>query len=102
MDQRDDVTSDLSKKNESQTTSKDSENIQTKKHFTGDNSCEADAYFEPVVVLPVLSELKTGEEGEEVIFLQRTHLFRFTDMEYKERGLGELKILHNPGNTGSS
>ena len=73
-----------------------------RKHFTGDNSYEADAYFEPVVVLPVLSELKTGEEGEEVIFLQRTHLFRFTDMEYKERGLGELKILHNPGNTGSS
>ena len=63
----------------------------------GDNSYEADAYFEPVVVLPVLTELKTGEEGEEVIFFQRTKLFRFINKEWKERGLGELKILHNPG-----
>ena len=62
----------------------------------GDNSYEADAYFEPVVVLPVLTELKTGEEGEEIIFFQRTKLFRFINREWKERGLGELKILHNP------
>ena len=66
MDQRDDVTSDLSKKNvESRTTKDSGGKIQTKKHFTGDNSYEADAYFEAVVVLPVLSELKTGEEGDE-------------------------------------
>ena len=77
-----------------------SETIKVKKEerdtSQGDNSYEADAYFEPVVVLPMLTELKTGEEGEEVIFFQRTKLFRFIDKEWKERGLGELKILYNP------
>ena len=47
------------------------------------------------VALPVLSELKTGEEGEEVIFFNRTKLIRFIDKEYNERRSGELKILRN-------
>ncbi|KAI6654789.1 E3 SUMO-protein ligase RanBP2 [Oopsacas minuta] len=77
-------------------TSKDKEEINTSQ---GNNSYEADPYFEPVVVLPTLTELKTGEEGEVVLFFQRARLFRLINKEWKERGVGELKILHTP-NTG--
>ncbi|KAL1232615.1 hypothetical protein TSPI_01763 [Trichinella spiralis] len=62
---------------------------------------EPDIYFEPVIALPDLVDLKTGEEGEEVLFQDRVKLYRFDfDLkEYKERGVGELKILRS-GDTG--
>ena len=39
----------------------------------------------------------SGEEGEEVLFCERSKLFRFDKdtKEWKERGLGDLKILKN-------
>lgn len=37
--------------------------------------------------------MTTGEEDEEVIFSERSKLFRLTNKEWKERGLGDLKIL---------
>ena len=41
-------------------------------------------------------EVKTGEEDEVAIYSQRSKLFRFTDGQWKERGIGEMKILkHN-------
>ncbi|XP_076453510.1 LOW QUALITY PROTEIN: E3 SUMO-protein ligase RanBP2-like [Babylonia areolata] len=52
-------------------------------------------YFEPVVSLPEKVDLKTGEEEEEVLFESRAKLYRFTSGEWKERGLGTIKILQH-------
>ncbi|CAB3990987.1 RANBP2-like and GRIP domain-containing 2 isoform X2, partial [Paramuricea clavata] len=54
-----------------------------------------DIYFEPVVQLPSQVEFRSGEEDETVIFEERAKLFRFQDGEWKERGLGNLKLLWN-------
>lgn len=55
---------------------------------------EADnIYFKPVIPLPDKVEVVTGEEEEDVLYCQRAKLFRFTNSEWKERGLGDLKIL---------
>lgn len=52
-------------------------------------------HFEPIVKLPEVTDLKTGEEGEATEFSQRARLYRFDNGEWKERGVGEMKILHN-------
>ncbi|XP_041351862.1 ranBP2-like and GRIP domain-containing protein 4 isoform X2 [Gigantopelta aegis] len=52
-------------------------------------------YFEPVVPLPDKIEVKTGEEDESVLFEHRAKLYRFDSGEWKERGLGNVKILEN-------
>ena len=46
-----------------------------------------DPHFEPIVPLPDLVEVKTGEEGDEVLFTSRSKLYRFDDA-WKERGTG--------------
>jgi len=58
---------------------------------------EPDVDFKPVVPLPELIEVKTGEEDEDVLFSERSKLFRFASetKEWKERGLGEFKVLRN-------
>ncbi|CAH1128711.1 unnamed protein product [Ceutorhynchus assimilis] len=50
-------------------------------------------YFKPVVPLPDIVVVKTGEENEKVLYSHRAKLFRFTNGEWKERGLGDVKIL---------
>ncbi|XP_053733056.1 E3 SUMO-protein ligase RanBP2 isoform X1 [Synchiropus splendidus] len=54
-------------------------------------------YFEPVVPLPDLVELCTGEENELVVFSHRAKLYRYDKdlKQWKERGIGDLKILQN-------
>uniref|UniRef100_UPI0037E97790 E3 SUMO-protein ligase RanBP2 isoform X1 n=1 Tax=Semicossyphus pulcher TaxID=241346 RepID=UPI0037E97790 len=54
-------------------------------------------YFEPVVPLPDLVEISTGEENEQVVFSHRAKLYRYdkTLTQWKERGIGDLKILQN-------
>ena len=54
-----------------------------------------DIYFDPVVQLPSQVEFRSGEEDETVLFEERTKLFRFQDGEWKERGVGNLKLLWN-------
>ena len=56
---------------------------------------DAHIYFEPLVPLPEKIEVKTGEEDEDVLFESRAKLFRFVGGEWKERGLGVLKILQH-------
>lgn len=40
-------------------------------------------------------EVKTGEEDEEVLYSHRAKLFRFDGetKEWKERGIGDIKVL---------
>ena len=57
-----------------------------------------DIYFKPVIDLPKQVEFRSGEEDETVIFEERAKLFRFYDGEWKERGLGSLKLLWNNTN----
>lgn len=51
-----------------------------------------------VHVLPSQVQTKSGEEDEEILFKERTKLFRW-DREinqWKERGIGDIKILFHP------
>lgn len=42
--------------------------------------------------------MKSGEEDEEILFKQRAKLFRWDrdSGQWKERGVGDLKILYHP------
>ena len=57
-----------------------------------------DPHFEPIVPLPELISVTTGEEEEEVLFKHRAKVYRYdTDTkEWKERGVGDIKILKHP------
>lgn len=51
------------------------------------------AHFEPVIALPDLVEVLTGEENETPVYCHRAKLYRWDGSEFKERGLGDVKIL---------
>lgn len=59
---------------------------------------EYDPHFEPIIPLPDLVEVKTGEEEEEEIFKHRAKVYRYDTetKQWKERGVGDLKILKHP------
>jgi hypothetical protein len=40
----------------------------------------------------------SGEENEEVLYSHRAKLYRYADKEWKERGLGDVKVLKNRAN----
>jgi hypothetical protein len=56
-----------------------------------------DQEFKPLVSLPEV-EVKTGEEDEVKLFGERAKLYRMDpeSKSWKERGLGEMKILRHP------
>lgn len=51
--------------------------------------------FKPIIPLPAEVKVTTGEEDEIVIFNARAKLFRFVDKQWKERGIGEMKLLQH-------
>ncbi|XP_053201491.1 LOW QUALITY PROTEIN: uncharacterized protein LOC128386481 [Panonychus citri] len=54
----------------------------------------------PTIQMPDIIEVKTGEEDEQPQFTSRAKIFLFSDKdkEWKERGVGDFKILKNPTN----
>ncbi|KAK1127033.1 hypothetical protein K0M31_004646 [Melipona bicolor] len=62
-----------------------------------ENDQEHDPHFEPIVPLPDIIEVHTGEEEEEKVFCEKAKLYRYDKdvCEWKERGIGEMKILHH-------
>ena len=54
--------------------------------------------FKPVVPLPPKVDAVTGEENEKLEWSSRAKLYRFTGNEWKERGIGEIKLLHDEVN----
>lgn len=63
----------------------------------GEDDYVPTAHFEPVISLPDLVEVKTGEENENILFEHRAKLLRFVreTKEWKERGIGNMKVLAN-------
>lgn len=51
--------------------------------------------FVPVIPLPAKVKVTTGEEDEDTLYCGRAKLFRFVDKEWKERGVGDVKLLRN-------
>ena len=63
-----------------------------------DVEAECTKEFKPVVKLEIVeddSERKTGEEDEDVMFEAKVKAYRFTDGEWRERGLGPIKLLEH-------
>lgn len=64
-------------------------------YYVNKDGEDSHIYFEPVVPLPEKVEVKTGEEDEMCLFEHRAKLYRFAGHEWKERGIGNIKILEN-------
>ncbi|KRT82310.1 hypothetical protein AMK59_3921, partial [Oryctes borbonicus] len=79
---------------------KDDSVIEEKSEVNTSTEEEYDPQYEPIVPLPDAVTVLTGEEDERVLFNERAKLFRYdVDLkEWKERGIGQLKILYHPSN----
>jgi len=51
--------------------------------------------FVPVIPLPAKVKITTGEEDEVSLYCGRAKLYRFAEKEWKERGIGYVKLLRN-------
>lgn len=58
---------------------------------------EVDVDFKPLVSLPDIYQLTTGQESEIQLFCERAKLFRFdpNSKQWKERGIGNMTIMKN-------
>lgn len=91
------------------------ENHENDDENSGEVDNSHDPHFEPIIPLPDAIEVSTGEENETIckwfvfncstyfntifvfsVFCERSKLFRKDGSEYKERGVGEMKILYHP------
>merc|ERR1719394_859117 len=66
--------------------------------YINKESDDSHIHFEPKVALPDKVEVKTGEEDELVLFESRAKMYRFVTSEWKEKGVGVLKILEHKEN----
>ena len=60
---------------------------------TSSHDRDSSPHFEPLVSLPLIEELASGEEAEEILFCHHAKLYRFDNNQWKERGVGDMKIL---------
>ena len=69
--------------------------IKTEAGADRDTSFDTYPDFKPIVSLPEVSDIRTGEEDENVLFSHRAKLYRFDSEKsaWKERGIGDIKIL---------
>ena len=51
--------------------------------------------FQPIIPLPDEVPVTTGEEGELVLFQEHAKLYRYVQRQWRERGVGVLKLLKN-------
>lgn len=51
--------------------------------------------FQPIIPLPDKIEETTGEENDIILFERRAKLYKYVEKEWKEKGIGILKILKN-------
>lgn len=51
--------------------------------------------FMPIIPLPAEVKVTTGEENEVTLYCARAKLFRHIEKEWKERGVGDVKLLRN-------
>jgi len=68
---------------------------QDEERFVAEEELTSVPGWAPSVTLEVKDSVETGEEGEEELYSQRSKLYRFRDGEWKERGLGEAKLLRH-------
>ncbi|CAG9857682.1 unnamed protein product [Phyllotreta striolata] len=63
----------------------------------GGTNDDYDPHYEPIVPLPEQIVVTTGEEDEDALFNDRAKLFRYVadTKEWKERGVGQLKVLYH-------
>ncbi|KAJ8686803.1 hypothetical protein QAD02_022597 [Eretmocerus hayati] len=89
------ITSPLSKSHDNHNTSA----ISTSSIHSSSDAAEVEhdpiPDFAPIIPLPDEVPVTTGEEDEETLFCARARLFRFVDKEWKERGVGNVKLLKN-------
>ncbi|CAH8530028.1 unnamed protein product [Dicrocoelium dendriticum] len=63
---------------------------------TTEESENYDPHYDPVVTLPELVQVKTGEESELCIFLKSCRVYRYVEGAWKDRGIGDMKVLVSP------
>ncbi|XP_063441478.1 E3 SUMO-protein ligase RanBP2-like isoform X2 [Mytilus trossulus] len=68
---------------------------------TDESGAIYDYHYKPIIALPDLVDVKTGEEDYETMFCQRARLYRFhkETNQWKEKGLGAMKILRHHVNS---
>ncbi|RWS31557.1 hypothetical protein B4U80_02256 [Leptotrombidium deliense] len=64
-------------------------------HESSENSADDSFHFKPLIPLPPKVDVKTGEENETIVFNERAKLYRYVNGEWKERGIGDIKILRD-------
>ena len=69
-----------------------SEDLKRETSSTKHDEC-CSPHFEPLITLPLVDDIRSGEEDEKVVFSHRAKLYRFDNNQWKERGVGDLKIL---------